>query len=340
MATTQKSGFAVRGLHLGVNGRDGIPRLAQFIREVLPHEGVNVLVAEIDYSYAFQSYPRVAGGKALTQQDIVALTEACHAAGVELVPQINCLGHQSWGGHSDGLLRAFPEFDETPWIPQEAGQDVLYCRSYCPNHPGVHEVLFGLIGELAEVCGASKFHVGMDEVFLIGEDKCQRCAGQDKAKLFGDEVTRLHDFLKSRGMEMWMWGDRLIDSRQFHTGKWEGSENDTWAAIDTVPKDIAICDWHYERAFHTPEHFISKGFGVMTSPWRTKAVALEELDVMRHARKTSPKALGMLQTTWCGYERFIEAYEGGAAGEGERHRNAAGAAESFKALFAAMRGEA
>ena len=339
MSTTESGGLAVRGLHLGVSDRRGIARLAKFVREALPREGVNVLVAEIGYSYAFHSYPRVAGPNALTQEDLGALLEACHAAGVELVPQINCLGHQSWGGRSSGLLSAFPEFDETPWIPQDAGQDAIYCRSYCPNHPKVHEVVFALIGELAEVCGAGKFHVGMDEVFLIGEEKCPRCAGQDRAKLFAAEATRLHDYLKGLGLQMWMWGDRLIDAQHFHTGKWEGSENGTWAAVDTVPKDVVICDWHYERAFHTPEFFIGKGFGVVASPWRRKAVALEELAIMREAAKTDRKALGVLQTTWCGYEQFIRAYDGELQATDGGASNAVGSAESFKALFAALRGE-
>jgi Glycosyl hydrolase family 20, catalytic domain len=339
MSGTEKSGLAVRGLHLGVGGRDGIGRLAQFIREVLPREGVNLLVAEIDYSYAFSSYPQVGGRGALTHEDVLSLLAACRAAGVELVPQINCLGHQSWGGRSGGLLRAFPEFDETPWIPQDAGQDVIYCRSYCPNHPKVHEVLFALIDELAEVCGAGKFHVGMDEVFLIAEAKCPRCAGQDPGKLFAQEVTRLHDHLAEKGLGMWMWGDRLINAEQFGTGKWEGSANGTWPAVDAVAKDIAVCDWHYERAFHTPEFFIGKGLGVVASPWRRKEVSLEELDIMRQAAAKSPKALGVLQTTWCGSDPFIQAYNGEQPAGEQRSRNAAGAAESFKALFAALRGE-
>jgi hypothetical protein len=339
MAGTEKSGFAVRGLHLGVGGRGGTERLAKFVREVLPKEGVNVLVAEIDYSYAFSSYPQVGSSDGLTQQDVAALLEACRAAGVELVPQINCLGHQSWGGRSGGLLRAFPEFDETPWIPQDAGQDVIYCRSYCPNHPKVHEVLFALIDELAEVCSAARFHVGMDEVFLIAEAKCPRCAGKDPAKIFAEEVTRLHDHLRTRGLETWMWGDRLIDAEQFDTGKWEGSANGTWGAVDTVPKDIVVCDWHYERAFPTPQYFVGKGLAVAASPWRRKEVALEELEIMRQAAGTSKKALGMLQTTWCGSEQFIRAYNGELTAGQQRGRNAIGAADSFKALFAALRGE-
>lgn len=339
MAKAEQSGFAVRGLHLSVGSRGGLERLTTFVRDVLPREGVNVLVAEIDYSYAFHSYPQVAGRGALTQEDVHSLLAACRAAGVELVPQVNCLGHQSWGGRSGGLLRAFPEFDETPWIPQEAGQDVIYCRSYCPNHPKVHEVLFRLIDELAEVCSAGRFHVGMDEVFLIGEAKCPRCAGQDTGKLFAQEVTLLHDHLAAKGLRMWMWGDRLIKAEQFGTGKWEGSENGTWSAVETVPKDIGICDWHYDSTFPTPQFFISKGFGVIASPWRRKEVSLAELGIMREAAKQGKGALGVLQTTWCGHEQFIRAYNGELPAGEERSRSAIGAAESFKALFAALRGE-
>jgi len=338
MAPIEQSGFAVRGLHLGVSSRRGLDRLLEFVREVLPREGVNLLVAEINYNFAFGSYPQVAGPGALTQEDVAALLSACRTAGVELVPQINCFGHQSSAGRSAGLLRAFPEFDETPWVPQDAGRDVLYCRSYCPNHPKVHEVLFALIDELAEACGAKRFHVGMDEVFLIAEQRCPRCAGQNPAEVFAREATLLRDHLKSRGLEMWMWGDRLSDAEEFQTGKWEGSANGTWPAVDRVPKDIVICDWHYERAFRTPQHFISKGFRVVAGPWRRQEIALAELDIMREAARQSDRALGMLQTTWCGFEPFIRAYHGELEGGDEGARNAVGAAESFRALFGALRG--
>ncbi|MFO8007482.1 MAG: family 20 glycosylhydrolase [Candidatus Brocadiia bacterium] len=330
----------VRGLHLNLGdaghpGHGDVTALTRFIGDVLPAEGVNLLVAEIGYNYAYRSYPDVARDRALSAEDLSRIAEACGRAGIELVPQINCLGHQSWHGRSHGLLRAFPEFDETPWIPQDADSEVLYCRSYCPRHPRVHEVVFALIDELAEAAGARRFHVGMDEVFLIGEEGCPRCAGSDPARLFADEAIALHEHLAERGLEMWMWGDRLIEADQFGTGKWEGSTNGTWPAVDELPTDIVICDWHYERACATPRYFAEKGFGVVASPWRKTEVALEQLRMMRRLRQEADSARGMLQITWCGDGRFVRAYHGQM--EEDAGAAPAEAAECFRTLFAALR---
>jgi len=341
---SKKSGDAavelpVRGLHVGLYRPGDAALWERFIREALPAEGVNLLVFEINYHYAFQSYPQVAEPNPVTPDDLGRLAAACADAGVELMPQINCLGHQSSAGRSHGLLRAFPEFDERPDIPQDAGRDDLYCRSYCPLHPGVHEVLFALIDELTEVCGARQFHVGMDEVFLLAEDQCPRCRGKDPADLFAGEVNALHEHLAARGVRMWIWGDRFIDAAEFKTGRWSGSENGTAPAVDRVPKDIVICDWHYVAPVPTPKFFIDKGFGVVASPWRVKEVALAQLDMLRGLRAESDLALGMLQTSWCGFDGFVRAYFGELDPSVERHQMAIEAADCFRTLFAALRGE-
>ena len=329
----------VRGLHVGVSGRGEVALWERFIRDALPKEGVNLLVVELNYGYAYKSYPQVAEEHSLAQEDVERIVRACGEAGVEVIPQINCLGHQSWAGHSNGLLKAFPEFDERPDIPQDADSKAIYCRSYCPLHPKVHEVLFALMDELAEAFEARQFHVGMDEVFLIAEEKCPRCRGKDAGQLFADEVTALHDHLAAKGRTMWMWGDRFINSEQFPTGLWEGSANNTWQAVDRVPKDIVICDWHYERPFETPGFFVAKGFRVVASPWRKEDVALEELKVIRRVREQNECALGMLHTTWCGFDSFVRAYYGELDPQQRRGQHALEAASCFKALCAAMRGE-
>ena len=35
-----------------------------------------------------------------------------------------------------------------------------------------------------------------------------------------------------------------------------------------IPKDVIICDWHYERPDQTPVYFAMKGLSVVTCPWR------------------------------------------------------------------------
>jgi hypothetical protein len=322
----------VRGLHVSIWGGSDIDAAEQFIREVLPREGVNVLVLSLGYNYRFTSYPEVGSADAPGPQDVRRLLVACRESGIKLIPEINCFGHQSWGAPSGRLLRAFPEFDETPQIPQDAGRREIYCRSYCPLHPRVHEVLFALMDEMANDFEATDFHVGMDEVFLLGDDSCPRCKGKDPAGLFAGEVTKLHDHLAESGRTMWMWGDRLLDAQGTGLGRWEAAANGTHPAIDSIPKDIIICDWHYDRAPRTPEFFVEKGFRVVACPWRKSDVALEQLKLMRELRAKDERALGMLQTTWCGLDRFIQAYNGD-----ESNQSAFEAAQCFKALFAAMR---
>ncbi|RJP26298.1 MAG: glycoside hydrolase [Candidatus Omnitrophota bacterium] len=328
----------IRGLHCSAPGSNDLTLCVQFIREALPKEGVNVLVLEFNYGYQYTSHPELVAGRALSKEEVKELVAACKDAGVQLIPQFNCLGHQSWSKSTFPLLTQYPEFDETPGkYPANEG---IYCRSYCPLHPDVHKIIFALIDELADVCETKAFHVGMDEVFLLGEDDCERCKGKNKAELFAGEITKLRNHLAEKDRTLWMWGDRFIDGKITEIGKWEASTNDTAPAIDLVPKDIMICDWHYEWAPPTASYFALKGFNVVSSPWRKPDVALALLDQIRMVRKYSKPAIsdrlqGVLHTTWCGMAPFVRAYNGEESGR--KSNSAIESADCFKKLFAAIR---
>jgi len=308
----------------------------QFITEVLPKEGVNTLVLEINYGYAYQSHPELASAGALEKDDLQKMAAACKEAGIRLIPQFNCLGHQSWDKHTFSLLTTYPQFDETPGA--YPNNEEIYCRSYCTLHPDVHAIVFALIDELIEACGADAVHVGMDEVFLLGEDECSRCKGKNKAELLAHEINTLHNHLQQKQCEMWMWSDRFLDGRGTGIGKWEASYNHTEDAIDMIPKDIVMCDWHYEKAHPTAIYFALKGFPVVSSPWRKPQVALNQLKIMKLAKENSSDRVasnfkGMLHTTWCGMTRFIQAYHG----EDGSRESATESAACFKALFQELR---
>lgn len=333
----------VRGLHLMAPGPDEVALAARFIREALPKEGVNLLVLEIDYRYQFAKRPEMADANGLSREDVKTLVEAARQAGVRLIPQINLLGHQSWAKATGTLLRAHPEFDETPGkYPENEG---IYCRSYCPLHPHVHDVVFDLIDELADVFEADAFHVGMDEVFLLGEDDCSRCKGKDKAELFAQEVRTLHDHLAASHRTMWMWGDRFLDGETTGIGKWEASILRTHPAIHMVPKDIVICDWHYDRPLPTTEHFALEGFPVLAAPWRKPEVALRQLEAVRQVRAHSTPQIaermqGVLQTTWTGIGPFAKAYFGEALpADGRSNSDLRDALSCFRALFRELRAQ-
>lgn len=338
----------IRGLFLGAPKPDEVPLLVRFIREALPKEGVNLLVLEIDYRYQYTSHLEVVDADALSKSDVKAIVSACRNSGVRLIPLIDLLGHQSWAEKTSGLLRAYPDFDETPG--KYPNNKDIYCRSYCPLHPALHKVVFELIDELADVCEADAVHVGMDEVFILGDADCPRCKSRNRAELFAQEVRTLHDHLLEMHREMWMWGDRFIDGSITGVGKWEGSENGTASALNLVPRDIVICDWHYKSVPATAARFAVEGFRVLYAPTSRSEVALGELDLVKtvraHADSTiAPRMVGILYTTWVGATNFIEAYNAGtplstedsSPGLGDIAKRSARAALTFKVLFSAIR---
>jgi hypothetical protein len=199
-------------------------------------------------------------------------------------------------------------------------------------------VLFALIDELAAACEAKAFHVGMDEVFILADPDCPHCQGKNPAELFANEVKTLHTHLQGIGCRTWMWGDRFLDGRTTGLGKWEASENGTEAAIDLVPKDVVICDWHYNAAPETPRMFAEKGFDVVICPWRKTEVGLTELAQMKALRSDTNSAVakhafGIMHTTWGGAGEFITAVNRLEAGEKAGTNSVGQCANCFVAVF-------
>lgn len=251
-----------RGVHVGIGSRKAVEQLTGVVGE-LSGLGINAIIGEITYGYQYESHPELRTGGASNAEQIKKLVAECRKHKVRLIPQFQCLGHQSWSKNTAPLLTKYPEFDETPG--KYPNNEDIYCRSWCPLHPQVNKIVFELMDELIEVFEADGMHVGLDEVFLIGDEDCPRCKGKGKAELLVKAINDYHKYLVGKHkIEMLMWGDRLIDASKYNFGKWEASANDTARAIDMIPKDIIICDWHYEprKAYESVPMFLAKGFRV------------------------------------------------------------------------------
>lgn len=332
----------VRGLAIVAPRQAGVEKFIQFIEQELVMHKVNTLVLRVDWNYQYESYPNLGEKDGLSKQDVKKLVKAAKKANIRLIPQINLLGHQSWASTTYSLLRDFPQFDETPHVkmPEKyewPNPDGLYCKSYCPLHPDVHGVVFALIDEVMDVFEASAFHAGMDEVFYIGDDKCPRCKGKDKAELFAGEVRTIRDHLAGKGQKLWIWGDRLLDGSITGLGMWEGSMNNTHRAVDMIPKDVVICDWHYNRAEPTAAYLAMKGLSVVTCPWNKPEPAVRQVEqtiaLRNNGNNTLKKRyLGMMHTVWSSADQFLDKYyeqkEKGITGDGQ--------VDCFNAMFTSI----
>ena len=302
------SGFpkdAWRGVHVLYQDRGDLAILRRAIEEVFVPKGVNALVLEVNYFFEWQSHPelRVPGG--MTKDDAREFAAYCRGKGIRLIPQFNCFGHQSWAANTFPLLTHYAELDVSPEVP--ASNEGIYCRSWNPLHPKTNEIVFALLDELVDAFQPEAFHVGMDEVFLFPEEGDPHYQGETTAEVFAKTVNDLHAHLvKEKGLTMLIWGDRLIPMSEMNYGRYESSDNGTAPAIDLIPKDIIVCDWHYSRRAEYPSvpYFQDKGFRVWPAPWRSRTAALA---LMSYSQRTATdRMIGMLCTTWCGTTNFCK----------------------------------
>lgn len=285
-----------RGVHVML----GSDRLAAELIEALPKlsdQGVNTIIVEVNYAFQYSSHPELRTPNCVTALQARTLATKAKELGIRLIPQFNCFGHQSWAKTTFPLLTKYPQFDETPG--QYPENKDIYCRSYCPQHPEVNRIVFALIDELIESFSADAFHVGMDEVFLIASEHCERCRGGDPGKLFAKAINDLHQHLvKERKVEMLMWGDRLLDARTLGYSEWEAAKNGTHTALGMIPTDIIICDWHYgkQETYPSIPFLLRNGFRVWPSGWQPLEATMAFSEYA--SRRQHPRLLGYLCTTW------------------------------------------
>ncbi len=327
----------VKGLHISVPQKADIDMFVDFINKDLSKEGVNTLVLNFNYKYKFKKYPQLAAKGALDDVDIKKLVKACRQNNIKLIPLLNAFGHQSWMKKgTKQIIVAFPELEENPGVKYQS--DDFYCKSLCPRHPKLHDILFSAIDELVEVFETDIIHLGMDEVFIISEESCQRCAGTDPSETFALHVNNCNRHLKSKGVKLWIWGDRLIDGRTTGLGMWQASMNNTHRAIDLIDKDITICDWHYKMSPSTAGMFSLKGLKVISccyqNSWVGHAQLMEQINIQKYSNSLQAENMhGVMQTVWGSYRQFIDAYHGKKVKVKTLHE----AANCFKELFKKVR---
>ena len=117
-------------------------------------------------------------------------------------------------------------------------------------------------------------------------------------------------------------------------GMWSASLNNTYRAIDMIPKDVMICDWHYSRPEPTAVYFAMKGLDVVSCPYQTSSVAVIQVqDMVKMRMNSSPEMAqhfkGVVQTVWSGAGPFLDRYYGRVPDDSVKS-----AVKCFKALFA------
>lgn len=248
--------FPLRAQYLNLRDADPYLLREKISAYILPHK-FNFLYLEVAPRYIeFKSHPEFKTDYSIPQRQMKDIVSFCRSHHLEVVPLFNFLGHQVEGG----LLEIYPEFAEDknkPW-------------AYCPNNPQVYKIAFDLIDEVLDIFNPKYFHLGHDEVVMgpYGKSQigsCPKCKGKNPPQIFADDIMKYYRHLKEKGIQTMIWGDQFLNPPDFPgaDGSMYGTVN--YPALDLLPRDIIICDWHYgvKETYPTTKFFIEKGFKVI-----------------------------------------------------------------------------
>jgi hypothetical protein len=196
----------------------------------------NMLAIEPGAMYRWASAPYgPVKPSAWDRDEFEQLVDRVNANAVCVVPKMNGLGHVDTSplGNVESNRRY-----------GEDGDKMVLCTA----NPETEKMLFGTFSEILSICSKNPkyapryFHAGMDEVrwqtdALAPERRCKRCAGRAKNSVFLEQVNRIYDWCRERGLKMVMWADMI---RAYHNGL---NKFRCFDVESQIPKDVIYDNW-------------------------------------------------------------------------------------------------
>lgn len=281
-----------RGIKLFLPGRNNIPFFKRFVRDFMALHKYNALIVQLnasmrlerhpelnrgwvkfaqDTTYSRRNYPPgiphgieqnathqdLADGEILDKDEVAELARYVRRFHIDFIPEIPSFTHSYY------LLSEHKDLSE---VPGEKWPD-----TFCPSNPESYKLLFDVFDEYIEVLKPTLIHIGHDELF-IPLNQCPRCGARDIGERYGMDVRKTHDYLASKGVQLAIWGDMLLEGVR-GKGPQKRSGADGWSYYTPggmtrvqverlIPKDILIFNWfwNWDKAEESEETLDEMGF--------------------------------------------------------------------------------
>ncbi len=255
----------------------------------------NHVVLEPWGMYKSEKHPWWSWPKAsMTKAEVRRLVALGRDLGVTLIPQIATYGHAGAARSctlKHTVLDLHPEYAP---LYEPGGWN------WCLTNPETQRVLRELIVEILEDFGHPPYiHLGCDEA---QPPSCPACRKRPYNEIVGEHISGLAAFTKRRGAQAMIWHDMLLARTD---PRWKGyvahGSPLTAKLVDTLPKDIIVCDWQYvwgnrkdaRTTWPTMKYLHDKGFAVAGCPWTN----FNEMKLMADYL-AEIGGFGFLETTW------------------------------------------
>lgn len=179
-------------------------------------------------------------GGVLEKDEVRSLVAWARSHFLDVIPEVPTLTHTYY------LLTRHRELAEI--------QDAEWPDTYCPSDPGSYALAFDVLDELLDVIQPRLVHIGHDE-WRMPVNVCPRCRGKDYRLLFAEDVRKIVEHLRERGVGAAMWGDHLLETvRQRGTRVWRRPDGTFYRVPgaltpqqvrDLIPKDILVFNWFW-----------------------------------------------------------------------------------------------
>ena len=282
--------LAVRGWHFSSVHADEVATFRRLV-DLFTLLKFNTLIIEVDDNMKYDRHPDIAGEKALSKSQLAELVAYAKERQFEVIPQVQTFGHFSYVLNKE----AYKGLAENLEPNKKWGR-----YTYCPSNPETYKLVFDMFDEVIEVFKPKYFHIGHDEIAFADVGKCERCKARLPKDLLAEDVKKLYDYLTAKGLKVMMWCD------PFEVERNGGPPLNTAEALPLIPKDIIICEWHYDAAQNFPslKFFKEKGFPVIACGWYKPG------NVYNFCRDAAAQqAMGYCGTTWWALQGVCDAPE-------------------------------
>lgn len=270
-----------RGVHLYLPSKENMAFTKRLVKYLISPMGYNLIIMEVGAGMRFDSHPEindrtveaiqkgkqhiwplfnhseVASGTIVEKQDVRDLVSYIRSFGIEIIPEVQSLGHVPYLTHTYPEIAEIPENQEGRNIDtrvEDARPSDFYPHCYCPSNPRSYEILFDVLDEIIQVFQPREYvHMGHDEVYQIGV--CPVCKKTNPAELFARDVNKIYNHLKEKGLKMMIWADMLQPVTKYLTP----------SAIHKIPKDIVLLDfiWYFHMTKDIEDNLLAENFSVV-----------------------------------------------------------------------------
>jgi hypothetical protein len=246
-----------RGVHLFAGGQ-ALPFHRRLVSRVFGRCHLNKLVIQCEQA-KWNTTSDVAPVWGMSKRDLVLDATNARDHGMEVIPLIESAAHMAWLLNSP-KYRSYAEDPKIPFAVQPADRKV-------------YNKLFPLYDEVIDTLHPRTMHVGCDELTLRGRFPYKsRARFATSTEALVAHLLPIRQYLEHRGVATMIWGDMLVGAGEGPDPGNAPPDDAAAAARRLLPKNIAVCDWHYRASgpFPSLAAFQNAGFhDVIAATWRS-----------------------------------------------------------------------